>query len=239
MKYEYIYGDSFNPYRNLAFEQALFKYAGSGKVIIYLWQNDNTIVIGRNQDAYGECLTDEFRQQGGIIARRRSGGGAVFHDLGNLNYSVISIANEAEKCRYQEIVKFALSLSFNVNAEYNGRNDILVNGRKFSGNAVFKDERICCQHGTILINTDIAKMQHFLTPDVGKLARNHVSSVESRVINLSDVSGDITVETMKSAVIEAVRAEKLEISNVDFEQEISDLTKMYASDNWVYGGKQG
>ena len=89
MKFKYVISETNDPFKNLALEHVLFGAVGSGRVILYLWQNDNTIVIGKNQNINSECRVEEFEKAGGIIARRLSGGGAVYHDLGNLNFSFI------------------------------------------------------------------------------------------------------------------------------------------------------
>lgn len=208
MKYFYVLSDSTDPYQNLAMEQALFQYADEDTAVLFLWQNDNTIVIGRNQDPYVECKAEEFLASGGRIARRRSGGGAVYHDLGNLNFSIICLERLAKKDEYQQLVTKALK-TFGFAAEFNGRNDLLIRGKKFSGNAFYTDGKVLCQHGTILIHTDIEKMSYYLTPSTEKLARNHVRSVESRVVNLHDISENISVEAMRQAMIAVAKAELL------------------------------
>lgn len=206
MKYFYILSDSTDPYRNLAMERALFRYVDEETAILFLWQNDHTIVIGRNQDPYTECRVEEFLSSGGKIAKRSSGGGAVYHDLGNQNFSIIAKKNLIARDEYQHIVVNALKI-FGLEVEFNGRNDFLIQGRKFSGNASYSDGGVLCQHGTILVHTDIDKMEYYLTPGAEKLDRNHVKSVKSRVINLRGILGNISVETVRHAIIETVRAE--------------------------------
>lgn len=206
MKYFYILSDSTDPYRNLAMERALFRYVDEETAILFLWQNDHTIVIGRNQDPYAECRVEEFLSSGGKIAKRPSGGGAVYHDLGNQNFSIIAKENLIARDEYQHIVVNALK-TFGLEVEFNGRNDFLIQGRKFSGNASYSDGRVLCQHGTILVHTDIDKMEYYLTPSAEKLDRNHVKSVKSRVINLRGILGNISVEAVRHTIIETVRAE--------------------------------
>lgn len=233
MNCRYVMTDSADPYYNLAVESRLMNYASEGECVLFLWQNDNTIVVGRNQDVYAECRAEEFRKAGGHIARRRSGGGAVYHDLGNLNFSIISVQNETDRTSYQELVERALK-NLSIDIQYNGRNDLTCQGKKFSGNAAFEDGGRVCQHGTIMINTDIEKMSFFLTPEKSKLARNHVSSVEARVINLCEVSPDITVDSVKKALISAWDAEPLVYEQN--QETIEKLKCFYAGDEWIYGG---
>lgn len=235
MRFRYVSVDQTNPYLNLAMEQELMSHVEEDMAILFLWQNDNTIVIGRNQDAACECRVDEFLKAGGQIARRRSGGGAVYHDLGNLNYSILSRESETEACRYQEIVKNALS-EFNIDAEFNGRNDLTVTGRKFSGNATYTEGEMICQHGTILISSGIEKMTYYLTPEKSKLERNHVASVASRVVNLSTLNEGITVETMKQALIRVLHADELEY-HTDADR-MKELKSFYESKAWIYGGER-
>lgn len=233
MIYKYIISDTVDPYYNLALEQLLFDCCGSDHVILYLWQNNNTIVIGKNQELYSECKVDEFLKDNGRIARRRSGGGAVFHDLGNLNFSIICHKNNAEKADYRGIIIGALQ-SLGVISEYNGRNDIMTDGRKFSGNATYSDGQVLCQHGTILIDSDIEKMTRYLTPDQKKLKRNAVKSVSARVINLSELYPDISVNNVRQAMIYYTHAERL---TADISRDrLSVLTDYYSSHDWVYGG---
>ena len=233
MEFKYLIGTETEPYRNLAIEQELMKSVKCGTAILYLWQNDNTIVVGRNQDVYSECRVDAFLEEGGYIARRHSGGGAVYHDTGNLNFSILCNATEEKFCGYQKILKDVLS-EFGVKSEYNGKNDILVDGKKCSGNATYADGDRVCQHGTLLISTDIERMVSFLTPEKSKLVRNHVSSIASRVINLREFSGSINVESMKKMFIRITEASKLEYT--PDKNRIDELTNFYKSQKWVYGG---
>ncbi len=235
MKYRYFITSETNPFRNLATEEALLKNISNEEAVLFLWQNQKTIVIGRNQDAHIECRIEKFISAGGTIARRRSGGGAVYHDLGNLNYSLLSTVDAAEEIRYQDIIIKALR-GFDIIATYNGRNDILVEGKKFSGNAIYKYDNLLCQHGTILINSDIDKMVYYLTPEQSKLDRNHISSVYSRVINLGEIHPNINVVNVMQALIDTVEARKLiQLPNEDL---VNEMTSFYKSDSWVYGGNR-
>ncbi len=235
MRFEYVVSRQTNPYQNLAMEQELMQHAGSGMVILFLWQNNNTIVVGKNQNVATECRMDEFISNGGSIARRRSGGGAVYHDMGNLNFSIISLNSDSKVVRYQDLVKNALGV-FNIKAEFNGRNDLVVHGKKFSGNAKFIDGRVLCQHGTLLISSNIESMKRFLTPDQDKLRRNCVASVASRVVNLGEMNPKITVESMMQTLIESCRAVKMEyVPDKNF---IEKFALFFASESWIYGGKK-
>ena len=232
--YKYICSENTSPYYNLALERSLFDFVDEDTVILYLWQNSHTIVIGKNQNAYAECKVDEFIKDGGTLARRPSGGGAVYHDLGNLNFSIICKESIAKEHTYQRIVKEALGY-FGIVSEFNGRNDLTVNDKKFSGNAFYVKDDVMCQHGTILINSDFKELSKYLTPDISKLERNHVKSVESRVVNLSEISDQITVESMKEAMIKATNAVKL--GKAPTESKVEEYKKIFENDEWILEGK--
>lgn len=232
--YKYICSENTSPYYNLALERSLFDFVDEDTVILYLWQNSHTIVIGKNQNAYAECKVDEFIKDGGTLARRPSGGGAVYHDLGNLNFSIICKESIAKEHTYQRIVKEALSY-FGIVSEFNGRNDLTVDDKKFSGNAFYVKDDVLCQHGTILINSDFKELSKYLTPDISKLERNHVKSVESRVVNLSEISDKITVESMKEAMIKATNAVRLEEEPT--ESKVEEYKKIFENDEWILEGK--
>ncbi len=232
--YKYICSENTSPYYNLALERSLFDFVDEDTVILYLWQNSHTIVIGKNQNAYAECKVDEFIKDGGTLARRPSGGGAVYHDLGNLNFSIICNESIAKEHTYQRIVKEALRF-FGIVSEFNGRNDLTVDGKKFSGNAFYVKDDVLCQHGTILINSDFKELSKYLTPDISKLERNHVKSVESRVVNLSEISDKITVESMKEAMIKAINAVRL--GKAPTESKVEEYKKIFENDEWILEGK--
>lgn len=232
--YKYICSEDTSPYYNLALERSLFDFVDEDTVILYLWQNSHTIVIGKNQNAYAECKVDEFIKDGGTLARRPSGGGAVYHDLGNLNFSIICNESIAKEHTYQRIVKEALRF-FDIVSEFNGRNDLTVDDKKFSGNAFYVKDDVLCQHGTILINSDFKELSKYLTPDISKLERNHVKSVESRVVNLSEISDKITVESMKEAMIKATNAVRL--GKAPTESKVEEYKKIFENDEWILEGK--
>ncbi len=234
MQFKYLVSKLTDPYFNLATEQALMDFASPGIMILFLWQNDNTIVVGRNQDINSECRAELFIKEGGLIARRRSGGGAVFHDIGNLNYSFICHKTDKDDSRYAHIIKDVLK-DLGFEAEYNGRNDLTVNGKKVSGNAVYQDGRAVCQHGTLLISADTKRISRYLTPSVSKLLRNGVSSVKARITNLSELSEGIGIDDVIRSFICVTEASKLEIK--PDEETVANLARFYGSDAWIYGGE--
>lgn len=228
------------PYHNLALEEALLNHVQPGECILYLWQNRRTVVIGRNQDAGSECRVKKLEADGGFLARRLSGGGAVYHDLGNLNFTFLTHPEYFDKCRQTEIILRAVRM-LGIEAEKNGRNDITVFGRKFSGHAYYRTKSACYHHGTLMLNVDTEKLSEYLNVPVVKLDSKGVKSVKSRVINLCDLRPELTAEHMSESLTEAFCEEyglPVCILNEDKMDKnlISTLEKRYQSEEWKYGG---
>lgn len=199
MNLRVVVGNQFNPYLNLAVESALTDDVLPDTMTMFLWKNSQTVVIGVNQNPYSECNVELLQSEGGHVSRRRTGGGAVYHDLGNLNFSFV-VGNENYDVRRQcSVIQRAL-LDFGLKAEVSGRNDILIDGRKFSGNAFYKGRQQSLHHGTILIKTDTERLQKYLKVNPVKLHKHGVKSVESRVVNLSELV-EITAEKLIPSLI--------------------------------------
>lgn len=200
-KLQIIIGNQHNPYINLAVESNLLDNFLPNTVSLFLWKNKQTVVIGTNQNPYSECDIESLLNEGGFLARRRTGGGAVYHDLGNLNFSFIADKDIYDVKKQMQVIQKAL-LDFNLETEVSGRNDITYQGRKFSGNAFAKTKHQGLHHGTILIKTDGERLQRYLKVKPAKLHKHGVKSVASRVINLSEVA-DITSENIIPHLIRA------------------------------------
>ena len=233
--------NSFDPYLNLATEQYLMETVEEDACILFLWQNQNTVVIGKNQNAWKECRTALLQEEGGFLARRLSGGGAVFHDLGNLNFTFLLPQAEYDLDRQFSVIAEAVTL-LGLQAERSGRNDVLIDGRKFSGNAFFKHDGKAYHHGTLLIDVDMGKLGRYLNPSKAKLQAKGVDSVRSRVVNLKELSPDITIDSMKEAMAKAFEKvydkPMMVITDKDFDHEaIEALRQRNAGWEWNYGQK--
>ncbi len=234
---KYYISNSFDPYENLATEKYLFDSLDEGTLIVYLWQNRNTVVIGKNQNALAECRVELLKEEGGLLARRLSGGGAGFHDLGNLNFTFLAFDENFDLEKQMRVIKEACALA-GIEAEISGRNDILADGRKFSGNAFYHSNGRSYHHGTLLINSDKEKIQKYLTPPKAKIEAKGVKSVKSRVVNLSELSAKLNCEDMKRNLISAsqsVYGVTAEIFTDMNSEKISELAEQYKDWNYVYG----
>ncbi len=197
-----IKSESYFPYHNQAVEDCLFETVPSDVVILYLWQNIDTVFIGRNQNAFNECDIDLMQKENCFLARRLSGGGAVFHDLGNLNFTFISAKENYDLEKQNEVILKALR-DLDLDVTRNGRNDMEIRGRKFSGHAYYKGKKNAFHHGTLMLEVDEEKMQRYLNVSLLKLNAKEVSSVRSRVINLRDMDDEITVRILKRSLIDS------------------------------------
>lgn len=236
--YHFI-GESTNPYHNLAIEQYLMETVGEDSCILYLWQNSHTVVIGRNQNAWAECRTTELNRDGGHLARRLSGGGAVYHDMGNLNFTfLVSKKNYDLPKQLQVIVQACRNLG--LDAQISGRNDVHIDGRKFSGNAFFDSKGQAYHHGTLLVNVDMARLGQYLMPSKAKLQSKGVDSVRSRVVNLKELCPNLTIDRMKEEMLKAfqsvygMEAQGLTAADLDMDY-VNQLEARNASWDWNYG----
>ena len=207
MRNYFVESKEYNPWKNLAIEKHLADDVRPGDLLLYLWQNDNTVVIGRNQNALRECKVGLLEEEGGYLARRTTGGGAVYQDLGNLCFTFIASPERYDLERQMKVIQKACR-KFRIETEFSGRNDIITtDGYKFSGNAFSVTSQCKIQHGTLMIDVDKEKLGRYLTPSEEKMKAKGVKSVKSRVCNLKELNSDVTVEAMKLALCEAFEEE--------------------------------
>ena len=160
---------TYNPWWNLAVEKYLADRIQPGDMLLYLWQNENTVVIGRNQNALRECRAQLLEEQGGYLARRTTGGGAVYHDLGNLCFTFAASPERYDLGRQMGVVREACR-KFGIETRFSGRNDIITEeGFKFSGNAFSVTSQCKIQHGTLMVNVDVSRLGQYLTPSKEKM----------------------------------------------------------------------
>ena len=230
---------SFDPFLNLATEQHLLETVEGGCCLLYLWQNRNTVVIGRNQNPWAECRTALLEQEGGRLARRLSGGGAVFHDLGNLNFTFLVPTADYDLEKQQRVLLEACR-GFGIPAELSGRNDLTADGRKFSGNAFYRSGPRSYHHGTLMVNVDGQKLARYLTPSKAKLETKGVPSVRARVVNLRELCPALTIDGLKQALVDAfesvygLKSAPRVLTDTD-ERRIAELRETYAGWAWRYG----
>ncbi|MBV7274966.1 lipoate--protein ligase [Clostridium sp. PL3] len=185
---KYILSNSFNPYFNLALEEYIFKTVGALEDFIILWQNDNTIVIGRHQNTIEEINSDFVKKNKINVVRRITGGGAVYHDLGNLNFSFITGYDKNNMIDYKKYTIPVINAlkKLGVNAQLSGRNDLTIDGKKFSGNAQSMHKGRILHHGTLLFDSNLDILGKVLNVSLDKIQSKGIKSVRSRVTNIKD-----------------------------------------------------
>ena len=245
-----IYSQSVDPWFNLALEEYLLRQCAKNQIMLYLWQNEQTVVIGRNQNAWKECRCQELEKDGGKLARRLSGGGAVFHDLGNLNFTFIMDKNLYDLKKQLDVILKAVR-ALGIDAAFSGRNDLTVQGQKFSGNAFYHGNQVSYHHGTVLVDSDFSKLSGYLQVSKEKLSSKGVESVRSRVINLKSLVPTLTIASVKNALQEGFLdiygdgtiqdKEIITFTSLDTAvhtadtAQLSELYAKYASWEWRYG----
>lgn len=193
-----------DPHFNLALEEYVIKYLNPSEDYIILWQNEPSVIIGRNQNTIEEINSKYISDNNINVVRRLSGGGAVYHDLGNLNFTFI-VKNENDVASnfriFTEPVINALR-KLNVEAEFSGRNDITIDGKKFSGNAQYYYGDRLLHHGTILFNSNLSVVQDALNVKQEKIESKGIKSVKSRVTNVYPyLNKDISIDGFKDTLL--------------------------------------
>ena len=230
---------------NLALEEYVFRNKPVDDDLLLFYINAPSIIIGRNQNTIEEINPGIVAERGIEVVRRISGGGAVYHDLGNLNFSFISPYVQERFNRYDHFTKpvIAVLKKLGVPAELNGRNDIIAGGRKISGNAQFAAAQRMISHGTLLFDSNLDDVTAALNPKPGKVESKGVKSVRSRVANISEfVTAAITVEELRELIIEEIfgtrdrtKVPTLELTEADWLAVHEHMAKKHGNPAWNYG----
>ena len=234
MKLELYESHSTNPYENLGAEAYLLETCPQDTLRFYLWQNAHTVVIGKNQHAPSEVFVQALQNDEGTLARRSSGGGAVYHDLGNLNFTFIAPSEIFDIQKQMEMIALALRHA-GVNAQVNGRNDIEIDGAKVSGNAFAHTADKHLHHGTLLVNVDKMKLAKYLNVNPKKLKRKNVTSVASRIVNLRELI-DIDISKLKTLLFRSAEEYTGTLGiEMDFPlDKAKTYMTQYASKDWLF-----
>lgn len=236
-----------NPWFNLATEDWIFNSLGINDQdpdthTLFLWRNSETVVIGRSQNPWVECKLDKMAEDNVFLARRQSGGGAVFHDLGNTNFTFLS-----PKTGYNQDANFAIIInalkSFGIEAALSGRNDMQVGTRKISGSAFKHTSDRSFHHGTLLVDANMQKLGDYLNPHPLKLKAKGIKSVRSRVANLTEFNPTINHDNLSSAIIDAfcdyygqkVALEALDEASLLQEPMLNAYYEQMADWDWRFG----
>lgn len=240
----YIINDNNDPYFNHAAEEYVMKNFEEEAFI--LWINKPAILIGKNQNTISEINLDYVTENNIELVRRLSGGGTVYNDLGNMNYTFITYKNPNESKLENGFEKFALPVikalgSLDVDAKFSGRNDVTIEGRKFSGTAQYSMKDKLLHHGTIMYNCDMSKMSKALKPKPLKFRDKSVKSVSSRVTNIAEhMKENMTVEEfreyLKDFIIKYNNIEKVyEFNGYDLAEIEKIAENRFRTWEWNYG----
>jgi lipoate---protein ligase len=232
-----------DPRVNLAIEEFALKHLDINETYLLFYINEPSIIIGKNQNTVEEINTEYVRDQGIHVVRRLSGGGAVYHDLGNLNFSFIT---KDDGNSFHDFKKFTDPVvkalkKLGVNAELSGRNDILADGKKISGNAQFSTKGRMFSHGTLLFDSEIENVVSALNVRMDKIESKGIKSIRSRVTNIREhLDEDMTMEEFKETLLTYLFEEfdsipKYELTESDWEEIRKISRERYANWDWNYG----
>ena len=231
-----------NPWFNLATEDWIFNTLNPDSHTLFLWRNSETVVIGRSQNPWVECKTDKMDADDVFLARRQSGGGAVFHDLGNTNFTFLSPSDAYDQEANFTVIINALQ-KLGIDATLSGRNDMQVGDRKISGSAFRHAADRSFHHGTLLVNANMQKLGDYLNPHPLKLKAKGIKSVRARVANLVDFNETINHETLSDAIIEAfceyhgetAQVEQLDEASLAKQPTLNAYYQQMADWDWRFG----
>jgi len=230
-----------DPYFNIAAEEYFLKHNSEDYFVLYI--NSPSIIIGKNQNALSEINIDYVKKNKIPVVRRLSGGGAVYHSQGNLNFSFIINDSKNNLMNFKKfttpIIEVLKGLS--VNAENTGRNDLVIEGKKFSGNAQFKSKNRFLHHGTLLFSSDLKEVSKSLNADPIKFEDKSTKSVLSRVTNIADyLKEKITIDEFKDLIFKQIINDNpqyhfYDLTKNDFEEIRKIVKTKYETWDWNYG----
>lgn len=236
---KFLYNPSTDAPFNLALEELAAEYFEED--IFMLWRNRSAVIVGRNQNTAAEVDSDYAKAHDIQIVRRMTGGGAVYHDLGNVNYTICTSGRLLEDTAFAHHASCVVSAlrKMDIPAEFSGRNDIIVEGKKISGSAKTVLSSRTLFHGTLLFKTNLTMLEKVLTPDPEKIRAKGIKSVRSRVGNLHDYLPDFTVDDFITAIAEKITTEtgavRCEIP-AELQQNAKRLAdEKYRTWQWNYG----
>ncbi|MFB9052020.1 lipoate--protein ligase [Formosa undariae] len=232
-----------DPHLNLALEEYALRHFDTETDYLLFYINEPSIIIGRNQNTLEEINQEYITEKGIHVVRRISGGGAVYHDLGNLNFSFITNHDNASMHNFKKFTAPVIEVlkNFGVEAELIGRNDILIDGKKVSGTAQFTTGKRMFSHGTLLLSTDLNEVANALQVKMSKISSKGHKSVRSRVANISDfLEEPLTIEAFRSLILEGLYANDKNFKTYEFtEADREGIAKLKAEKyddwNWNYG----
>lgn len=188
---------------NLALEELLMEQPLGDGPVLFLWQSECAVVMGKNQNPWKECRLDRMEHDQVPLARRVSGGGTVYHDRGNLNYAVIVERDAYDESLAYELIIRALE-PFGIQAERGGKSNLCVAGKKFSGNAFAFRKGYVLHHGTLLVQTDLARLNRYLGPMFERgISTSAIDSIPADVVNLSEFNGALTIDRLGDALMKS------------------------------------
>ena len=242
MKLSYLDLTTTDPAFNLAAEQYVFDSLPRDRAYFMLWQNDNAIIVGKYQNTFAEINEAYVKEHGIRVVRRLSGGGAVYHDLGNLNFTFIADAGTLSTLNFTIFCEPVIRTlaKFGVTAEVNGRNDMTIDGRKFSGNSQYLKQGRIMHHGTILFDSDLSVVSNALQVDESKFQSKASKSVRSRVTNVAAyLSAPVSLPEFRSALLADIAQSAGGEAYVFSASDLAAIEKLraerYGTWEWNYG----